>query len=367
MKFYTITLQDILNALKHQWKCILISTLIFALLGLGGGWFYAGRGAAESGGSAEALAPVDFAAVPYTQEYYTDCFQLISDSYNKLGEYLLLILNSAAPDKEQTEALKTLSTEIDIFNRTVLLPLQQTVEQPGTIYAPPEFLDTLVEQYTCLLGAVQMDLIAAETAAETIRQTSAIRLDDILPDNTAPASTAASSDAYLGILQTLHPSYFEDKTATAVSSCTLLLTQAAQYGNLLKDQAAYEKILNRLVQEPGQFRSESLQVGQQLETAAQNLNSLLAKGSQLANDIAESAHINIAFRESPQQNVYRAYGITGVNTSFSAQYQFTHSHRASSVGEAFALIALFCALTGLCIGVFLAVYREVKAVSTKSK
>lgn len=319
MNVYAITFQTVLNAFRHQWKRILASVLLFTLLGGAAGFLFRNRGTAEAGGSAQPLNQVDFAQVPRTQDYYTDCLGLLKDTMTNLNNYIASVSANALPvaaqetgaqETEAQEALDTLSREAAVLQSKRIALLQSVLEERGAVYAPEEYLDDMVDIYTRELASLQIDLIAAETAAETIRQMDA-------------------------------PDYDAGFTGTY----TNLLSQAANYGSLLKSQATTEKYLERLTNHMPEIRAECRRVERELETARGELNALLDRFVPLADELARELGLTFA-----------PAGTIGV-----VDITVTHSHRASSAGESFAVIVVFCVLVGLCFGVFLAVCREAKS------
>lgn len=315
MKVYSITFQTVLHALQRQWKRILITVLLFALLGAGGGILFQGRGMAEAGGSAQPLPPVDYAQVPRTRDYYTDCLALLTDTMTNLNSYIASVSTNAAPaaggeaGMERLDALDALERDAAVLQSGRLVPLRSALSEAGAVYAPAEYLDSLADRYAQELETLRMDLIAAEAAAETIRQ-----MDS--------------------------PDYDGNFTG----SYNALLSQALQYGTLLRSQAVTEKYLDRLTNHMPEIRTECRRVERELRTAAEELNALMNRFIPLAGEIAREA--NLTFTPAVKD------GKTEITV--------THSHRASSAGESFAVIFVFCVLVGICFGVFLAVCREAK-------
>lgn len=309
MNVYSITFQTILNAFRHQWKRILVSILLFAMLGGTAGFFFRGRGTAEAGGSAQPLTRVDFAQVARTQDYYSGCLDLLTNTMSNLNSYIASVSANAAPSPERQETLAALRREAAVLQSSQITPLQSALREAGAIYAPEEYLDGLADRYAQELATLQMDLISAEAAAETIRQMDA-------------------------------PDYDGNFTG----SYATLLSQAVQYGTLLRTQAVTEKYLDELTNHMPEIRAECRRVEGELETAAEGLNALLDRFISLADELAKEAGLTFA----------------PTGTSGRVEITVTHSHRASSAEESFAVIVVFCVLVGLCLGAFLAVCREAK-------
>lgn len=318
MNAYTITFQTVLDALHRQWKRILVSILLFALLGGAAGFLFRGRGAAEAGGGAQPLNQVDFAQVARTQDYYTGCLRLLTDTMSNLNNYIASVSANALPtaaqemepqEAEALETLKALSREAAVLQSDRLTPLSGALNGVGAVYAPEEYLDNLADCYARDLASIRMDLISAKAAMETLRQ-----MD-------APQYDGSHSDSY-----------------------TSLLSQAAQYGSLLRSQAVTEEQLEKLTAHMPEIRAECRRVERELEAVRGELNALLDRFAPLADELAKEAGLNLVPSD----------------TSGRVDITVTHSHRVSSAEESFATIFLFCVLTGICVGVFLAVCREAK-------
>lgn len=258
---------------------------------------------------------MDFANVARTRDYYTDCLRLLTDTMTNLNSYISSVSSNvlpnadAAPETERRDALDALKRDAAVLQSSRIKILRSSLEEPGAIYAPEEYLDGMADRYTRELATLQMDLIAAETATETIRQ-----MD-------APDYDGGYSGSYAS-----------------------LLSLASQYPTLLRTQAVTEQYLDNLTNHMPEIRAECRRVERELEAAAEELNTLLDRFILLADEIAKEAGLTF----------------TPTATSERVDITVTHSHRASSAGESFAVIMIFCVLVGLCLGVFLAVCREAK-------
>lgn len=309
MNVYSITFQTVLNALRHQWKRILAFVLLFALLGAAVGFFFRSRGMAEAGGGAQPLVQVDFAQTVRTQDYYTGCLRLLTDTIANLNAYVSLLTANATPNLAQQAALDTLSQEVVVLQSSRLRPLQRALEEAGAVYVPEECLDGLAERYVQELENLRMDLIAAEAATETIRQMDAPNYD-----------------------------------GNFSGSYTTLMSLAAQYPTLLRSKAVTEKYLDKLTNHMPEVRVECRRMERELEAVCGELNALLDRFTSLADEVAKEA--GLSFVPTVQNG--------------KTEILLTHSHRASSAQESFAVIELFCVLVGICFGTFLAVCREAK-------
>lgn len=326
MNVYSITFYTVLNSFRHQWKRILTSVLIFAGLGVGAGFLFRNWGMAEAGGSAQPLPPVDFAQVARTEEYYISCLNLIADNMGNLNDYISSVIANGIPTPERDTAqningipaserqsylkvLKELSREVAVLQSSRVTPLQSTLREAGAVYAPEEYLDDMADRYTRELATLQMDLISAEAATETVQQ-----MD-------APDYDGSFSGSY-----------------------SALLSLAAQYPTLLRNRAVTEKYLDELTNRMPEIRVECRQVERELEAVCGELNALLDRFAPLADEIARKAGLTF----------------TPTGTSGRVDITVTHAHRASSTQESFAVIVVFFVLVGLCLGVFFAVCREAR-------
>lgn len=310
MNVYSITFQTFLNAFKHQWKRILVSVLIFALLGAGCGFLFKDRGMAEAGGSAQPLPAVDFDALPYTQDYYTACLNALSGGLDGLSRYLTVLSVSIGPDEERQAALNAVRVDAEEFQSATLQSLQSVLNETGAVIVPAEFLDGMADRCARELASLRMDLIAAEAATETIRQ-----MD-------APDYDGGFSGSYGN-----------------------LLALASQYPTMLRTQAVTEKYLDGLTNHMPEIRAESRRVERELDGAAETLAALMDRFLILADEAAKEE--GLVF--TPK-----------VEDGTATDVLVTHAHRASSAQESFAVIVLFCVLAGLCLGAFLAVCGEAK-------
>ncbi len=320
MNTYSITFHTVAGALKRRWKLILISILIFSLLGAGGGFLFSGRGMAQPGGAAGPLKPVDFSLVPHTQDYYTGCLNAVDSTINILNNYLSTVstcikaedgnLNTSGLAEVQQADLDALSGRIQVLKSSRIAPLRSALSEAGAVYAPEEYLDSMAERYAQDLETIQMDLIAAQAAAETVRQMDAPDFD-----------------------------------GSFTGSYATLLAQAANYGALLRSQAVMEKYLDNLENHLPAVRAECRRVERELESLQTEANEILNDFALLADSIAKKAGLTFT---------------PNTTDKGSTEIVVTHAHRASSSQESFAVIVLFCVLVGLCLGVFLAVCREAK-------
>lgn len=310
MNVYSITFQTVLHAFQHRWKRILASVLVFALLGAAAGFLFRNRGMAEAGGGVQPLTPVDFAQVPRTRDYYTDCLRLLADTATNLDLYFSSLTANTMLDPERQAALSALSREAAVLQSSRIKPLRSSLEEAGAIFAPEEYLDGMADRYARELASLRMDLIAAEAATETIRQMDA-------PDYDGGFS----------------------------SSYNTLLSLASQYPTMLRSQAVTEKYLDDLINHMPEIRTECQRVERELDSASKELNALLDRFTPLADEIAKEAGLSFALT---------------VNDTGKTEILLTHAHRASSGGEVLAVMVVFFVLAGFCAGMFLAVCQEAK-------
>lgn len=324
MKTYTISAQTVFSAVRHQWKRILVIVLIFAVLGAGGGFLFANAGSSEvGGGGAKALPKVDIETVVRSPAYFNDCLEELIGCHKMLDCYLGLssIVNTLPTEQVEPllERLDVLNKEKYIFQQIILAPLQNTLEKRSAFYIPEEFLDDIADRYESRLASIEIELLSAEVAAETVRQ--------------------------MGV-----PGYFGevgyDGSSVVINTYANLLMEAANYGDLLKSQAVLEEALRLLRDEPEQMYSESRRMEKELNEAAGELNTLLEEASKLANDIGKAANLIFSVEFGEETSSYRLAAM--------------HTYRAVSLVESFAAIELFCVLVGIFVGAFFAVCREAK-------
>lgn len=317
MKELDITFSTILHAFKHQWKCFFATVLIFSLLGAGAGCLYAGRGAASASGSAEPLQETDFSNLDYNKDYYNACYNSLSLAYQNAVSYLNTVSEEKTLTSEQSQQLMEYSMELQTYNKETLLPIKTTLGLTGKLYIPEEFLQDCVTEYESKLLDIEYSLILSEQAAEIVKSMDAPALDN------------------------------EDITKTYSS----LLSQANNYGYLLKNKTIYGEYLDLLQNHMDQVQADSRKIERMLNTALRKLNKATAEICATVDSIAQEKHLNISMQ----------YDKNGAVTAAIA-----HTHRAATSQESFLAIFLFCVLTGICGGAFFAVCLEARYESRKN-
>ena len=310
MKDINVTFHTCLDAAKHQWKCFLAAVLVFSLLGAGFGWLYAGREAAPAQGSTAPLEPLDFSGLYDDAEYYYACFDALTEAYGNLTQYLRAVTGERTLSEEQKGLLEGYAQDVERFERETLRPIRTLMNAENALYVPEEFWEAAAAGYEAALETVRLDLIAAETAADIVKQMDA-------------------------------PDVAEETVSIAYET---LLKQASQYGNLKRAQILYEELLDRLQNHADQVRADSRDMERRLEAAAKELNALAKEVSDGVDAIAAENHLLISIGEEDDGDTL--------------QVTISHTHTESPPQDVFLLITLFCGMVGVCCGVFLAVCRE---------
>ena len=86
--------------------------------------------------------------------------------------------------------------------------------------------------------------------------------------------------------------------------------------------------------------------------AGKQLSRLMEQVSEMADDLAQRMYLNIS-------GTYDDDGVLTVD--------IVHMHTAVSAQENFQIIWLFCTLSGVCVGAFLALCREAGAFSRRKR
>ena len=196
------------------------------------------------------------------------------------------------------------------YREEQLKPVQEELNSIASLYVPEMFLDEVTEAYEEALANTELDLIAAEQAAEMIQNMQV-------------------------------PS---DSMVEAQAAYTTILQNAARYGSLLRSQEVYEQALEQLTRHRDQVVENSEAMEKQLEMCLERFQTLSTQAAQDCNAIAEDNHLMI----TP--------GYVGEEL----EVEILHIHREVPAEENFILLVLFCTLTGICAGAFLAVCREAK-------
>lgn len=308
-----ITFETVFNAIKHQMKFMLLTVLIFALVGAGAGWWYARNTEVPASGHAEALAPVDYSQVPYSYNYYIDSQNYLIASYNNTKIYINFLLENINISEEHRTRLLDCSKRLEEFDGSSITLLQALLRPRDTLFIPPEFMDDAVIRYEGVLRNIELNLIEAENAKELLQSMDAPNVEN--------------------------------------NDYNSLLSLAAQYGSYQMKKQEYTAILDQLRNNPDQIRTQSRQAERLLQTLAAKLNVLTEELSQIADQIANENAVNLSLTYLDNDSI---------------EIELTHTHTAASSEENFAVLFLFCILVGICCGLFFAICREAKTSSPVS-
>ena len=318
MAEYEITFGSFAGAIKHHWKILLLSLALFSALGTGAGYFYAERGAAERFYHADTIKSVSFQTIRKDQDYYFSCQSSLEKACSDLCAYLDSISAVSTLTQENLAAISTQRKKIEDFEKDRVAPIRKQLNKADAIYIPDQLLPTLIEDYENALASTERNLISTAAAAEIVK------------DMAAPAVSDEDS----------------------LSTYNALLSRAYAYTSYLQDLDTYRTRLERLRNEVDMIRADSREMGQQQKAIAEALNSLAVQTGKFAEKLAEECLLNIEVQYNPED-------VITVTAS--------HTHRAATAQENFQLIWLFCTLSGLCVGAFLALCREAGAFPRPKK
>lgn len=316
MKYKEISFQTLLDALRHHWKAYLLIVALFCLLGVGVGWWYAPRAAVSSDWEVQALITADFSDVREDEEYYTNCLMELAAVYSNANQYLSTLNDDSTITAEQREMLTALRGRLNILKKEDYQPIQEALAVTGKLYLPKAARATQLEAYEQKLTSARLSLLQAEAAADLIQNMDA-------PD--------------VGT-EEIHATYAE------------LLAQALNYTRLQRDIPLCEELLRQLREDADLLDENCREMDRLLNTAAAHLDSFLAEMTETAEAIAAENSLILSIE----------YEADGTDTANTAVITLSHTHRAASREEAFAVMTLFCALVGICSGAFFTICLEVK-------
>lgn len=311
MKIYSITFSTFLCALRHWWKTILVSTILFTVLGLAAGFLFSGREEAAPNGAAEALPALTFDLITRDRSYYDTCCSNLNTSYNQANAYATALLNDSSLSEAQKEIMQDVQKSLQNFSKETLQPLDTMRSLPYTVIIPEELLDAQLLSYQRDLEDVRLRLISAEAAVELLQTMDA----PVVANDQISAS-------YLSLIQ-----------------------EAAAYGPLLKQEIMYKGYIDRLENDYDNVRDTIRRFDSALNAAVEKLNKLQNSLVENANQIC--LENTLLLKLDPEQTGTIAPGIN-------------HGHVSSTSSEAFAIIVLFTTLVGLCSSCFWAVCKEAK-------
>lgn len=318
MAEYEITFASFAGAVKHHWRLLLLTLVLFSAIGAGASYFYAERGAAELIYHADAARPVSFQDIRPESNYYYVCQDALEKASSDLRAYLDSIASVSTLTEEDRAAISAQRKEIEDFEREQLAPLRKQLNGLDAIYVPERFLPVLIEDYESSLAATERNLISAAAAAEIVK---------------GMAAPSVSDEASL-------------------SNYNALLSRAYNYTSYLQDLDAYRTRLERLKSEEDMIRADGREMARQQKAAADALNALGKRTAEFAEELAEKRLLNITVQ-------YSADNALTVTAS--------HTHSAATAQENFQIVWLFCTLSGLCVGAFLALCREAGAFPRKKQ
>lgn len=314
MKYPEISFQTVLNAIRHHWKRLLVTILLFTLLGAGMGAMFADRAAAPAGGAATPLEDVSYDEVYYDKDYYSSCKEHLFLRYADAITYVNGVFADISLSEEQKLRLTDLLEQLEEFKKTTLLPISNAWAKENALYIPTDFIADEITYYENLLENTQLNLIKSEAAVDLLRTMDA-------PD--------VGSEAITNTYQSL-------------------LSAAAQYGNLQVQAMQCEARLEKLGDSTS-IAADARWMEQQLKSTTTAFNRLQAKVCQALDEIAAENDLDIQLTyvgDTPQVNI-------------------GHTHTLATSQEAFSIMVLFCSLVGACFGVFLAVCREASGAGKK--
>lgn len=306
-----VTFHTFTDAIKHQWKSMLVVTLIFALLGAGCGWYYGEQQAHPAQGMAQVLASVDLSKEVYDVNYYVTCRNALNTAYSNLVQYLKALSAEPTLSTEQKTSLQEFQLELSQFETEILASIRNRLGARNALYFPEEFLNERIEYYENLIATNQDNLLQAETAADIIKNMAVPELTD----------------------------------ADILKSYKSLLSVASNYGNYKVNEVRFAEIKEQLSHESGKIIADGRKMFRDLEAAEKQLNGLIEEVSLAANTIAEENHFNLTLTYDDKDAVTPS---------------IVHTHRENDPQEIFQLLTLFCTLVGICSGGFFAVCRQAK-------
>lgn len=314
MKYKEISFQTLLNALRHHWKAYLLIVAFFCLLGAGAGWWYAPRAAVSGGWEVQPLSTVDFSKIEEDETYYANCSAALNAAYVNANQYLSTLNADSTITEEQREMLTALSGQLTLLLEKDYQPIKDALSATGRLYLPKAVREDQAETYAQKLSTARLNLLQAEAAADLIR----------------------SMDA---------PDVGTDEINSAYAA---LLSQAQRYTQLQRDIPLYEELLRQLREDTDLLDENCREMDLLLNAAAKHLDGFLEDMTELAEEIAAENGLCLSVE----------YGAEGTDAADTATITLSHTHRAASGEEAFAVMTLFCALVGICGGAFFTVCLE---------
>ena len=310
MRKFEITFGSFGAAIKHHWKMVLVSLLLFSLVGAGAGYWYASNTTADHFFYAQQLEFFGFDEVKLDEDYYKNRQEILSLTCKNTKEYLAGIRSVTTLTQEDRLLLDQQTEKIELFIQEAMEPIDTQLNATDAIYVPGECIPLVIKEYENSLASVQRNLIVSTEAVELIKNMDAPTLEN----------------------------------ESVLANYNTLLSRAASHGTYLMQQEQYTKILEKL-QDAGVIQTESRKLGRMQDAAARELEDLLAEVNEEIASLAQERLLNIVA-------THDADGVLSVTIS--------HTYRATTAQENFLVVWSFCALTGLCFGAFLALCREAR-------
>lgn len=322
-----ITPQVCVSALRHFWKRALAITLALTLLGAGAGYWYASRtGTGREGGASVAAEPPEYQPLVVKASYYADRLELLdaaaanlSRLLSRLSPYAAVRPSGGIPagTLEKTpaqEALEDLSTRLSGLTENELPALETRLALLDCY--PEELLEERLLALDLKLAETEENLALSQLAAELLRVMDA-------PDQ--------ANEATLSEYNTLL------SRARSLGDNQLLLEKIRETQEALGDRAA--------------VLADNRTADRLLGQAEDALDALFAETVALMETLAEAQDLVLtagvgADPTAEDRSLYTLYAV--------------YTNRAVSPAEDIAAVTLFCALCGVCMGLFAALCGETK-------
>lgn len=310
IKYYDFTLPDIVKAIRHQWKLLFGSIAGFLIIGVIAGFLFSDQASAENSGSVQFYEEIAMEDEKSAITYYADWQEMLTTKKQELYSYLDAVQWDSTITQVQMEQLTELLTELDDYTENVLAPIMKTMDVPGSFFIPDTLHTEAIWEYQNLVVGTEQNLQKAEYAAQLIESMNGIN-----------TTNETINDIYAS-----------------------LLSQAANYQQCKQDLKFYQYRLDLLQNHADLLQKDSANMEVMLSTATDQLNGLREECNALLDEISRENHLNLSYDWN--QEVF--------------QVTIDHTNRLATKEEAFSALVLFCGLTGICVGVFFALYQECK-------
>lgn len=314
MKYENITLQTLVDTLKHQKKFFFLYLMVFAILGGIVGFLFSGQSSAPANGSADPLRTVNSSSIPRNNNYFNSYYSALSSAEKNVNDYLQILRSQPNLTKEQKSALQSYIQQVNDYEATYLSPISDTLNSYD-VHILSEYIQDKISTLKQDIIQYEGYLMQAERAAE------------VLANIEAPRVSSESSD----------------------SAYARLLEQASQIGNYTRYLHIYRTQLNELENTPSLIKKNSSELEKKLNDATSILNDIISTVNDYAAFIALE-HSLIFTIDYDENNI--------------AIITTTHTHGEVSGTESFVIIALFTTLVGMCSGIVIAIAREARKKNT---